>query len=805
MASGGILRRIGVALGVDVDDKEAMAGIESLKAFAVKTLGTITVGISIAKINSLANEFGAVNKIIKGATRELMDQTGAQNKILEAANLTKSSYADTAKVVSALVQENVELFGNIDEAIKFNNAATELFKNAGKTDEQIAGLMESINKSFAKGVVDSETIGQMLEQSPEAVELLEKKLGTTKDKLEQLTSDGQISLKDLKEAFTDSAEEIEKRFLESGISIDDAMKNIRNQWGLYIAQVWDGAGVSQHVGKLMVRAFNDFMSVLRKAQPTITRALTSAMNWMDKISDGITRTGSFLGRLVEHIGGVENALKIVAIAAAAIWLAFRAEEIIRFLMSMPALLAKAFSPGSLKAAALVAAITLIVLAVEDFINFVQGNESVIGRCLESWGIDADAARESVIDFFQSAREAMKNALKVISDSLDDVRKTVAEFFQSEEGHAIFQQMWENAGEVVQAAGKMIGAAVRLISVVIRTAFQTMEVFWDRWGSTILSTVSVAVEGVMTFLTGLAQFIGGICDLITAIINGDWSAEWQAVIDIANGALTAIVGLAEAWLGLMLSKITAILGLVLSLFQIIFGNINSAVSEKIGKISEIIKSGLQAGINYLRGLPSQALTWGRDFIDGFVRGLEEKTQAVVDSIKGLGEKVRSFLHFSRPDTGPLRDYETWMPDFMSGLSAGIDSNSGTVIRKVKSMASSIKDEIKSMVSGASIAENTDYSPFEAIRKLPEVYNALKPKLSSLVSDVSLALNIKPSLRTARNAVGVNKAGNTVNQNIEINNTVKTEDKKAGREAAKQLDKSSEDVTKQIAKGLAYGRP
>lgn len=709
MASGGILRRIGIALGVDVDDKEAKSGIESLKAFAAKTLGTIAVGISIAKISSLADEFGAVNKIIKSATRELTDQEGIQNKILEAANLTRSSYADTAKVVSALIQENTELFGNVDEAIKFNNAATELFKNAGKTDEQIAGLMESINKSFAKGVVDSGTIGQLLEQSPEAVELLEKKLGTTKEKLEQLASDGQISLKDLKEAFTDSADEIEKRFLESGVSINDALKNIRNQWGLYVAQVWNGAGVSQHVGKLMVRAFNDFMSVLRKAQPTITRALTSAMNWLDKVSDGITRVGSFLGRLTAHIGGVENAVKLLLIVAGALWLAFNFGKILGGFSELRKGIGKLFDPKNLKTAIFVAAITLIVLAVEDFINFLQGNNSVIGKCLESWGIDADAAREKIIGFFQGAQDSLKKALEVIRGALGRAKEVITEFFHSDEGQAAFQQIWQSVGKIVQAAGKVIESVMRLISVIVRTVFQTLKVFWDRWGSTILSTVSMVAEGVTTFLSGMAQAIGGFCDLITAILNGDWAGAWQAAVDIVNGAWTAIVGLAEAKLGLLLSKITAILGLVLSLFQTIFGNINSAVSEKIGQVSDIIKSGLQAGIDYLRGLPSQALTWGRDFIGGFANGVKEKAQEVIDNVKDLGDKIRSFLHFSRPDVGPLRDYETWMPDFMSGLSKGIDSGSGTVIDRVRKMAASIKSEMKISALGAGLIGDMDYDP------------------------------------------------------------------------------------------------
>lgn len=783
--AGGILRRIGIALGVDVDDKEAKAGIESLKSFATKALGTIAIGVSIAKISSLASEFGAVNKVIKNATRDLADQAGVQNKILEAANLTRSSYADTAKVVSALVQENTELFGNIDEAVRFNNAATELFKNAGKTDEQIAGLMEAINKSFAKGVVDSETISQLLEQSPEAVDLLEKKLGTTKEQFEQMASDGRISLKDLKEAFTDSADEIEKRFLESGVSINDALKNIRNQWGLYVAQVWNGAGVSQHVGKLMVRAFNDFMAVLRKAQPVITSVLTAAMKWLDRINDGIERIGSFLGQLIAHIGGAENAVKLLLIVASALWLAFNFGKILGGFSELRKGIGKLFDPKNLKVALFVAAITMIALAVEDFINFMQGNHSVIGKCLESWGIDADAVREKITGFFQGAQNSLRKVLEVIWGAIGEVKKAITDFFHSDEGQAVFQQMWQSVGKIVQAAGKLIEAVMRLIAVVVWTTLQTLKVFWDRWGNTILSTVSMVVEGVATFLSGIAQAIGGLCDLITAIINGDWAGAWQAAVDIVNGVWTAIVGLVEAKLGLLLSKIMAILGLVLSLFQTIFGNINSAVAEKIGKVSDIIKNGLQAGIDFLRRLPSQALTWGRDFIDGFANGIKEKAQEVVNNIKGLGDDIRSFLHFSRPDTGPLQDYETWMPDFMSGLSKGIASGSGTVIGQIRKMAASIKDEMQIPV--------------------PEAYSAWKTQLSSLVSSASIALNVRPLPQTARNVTGSSRAGNTVNQNIEINNTVKTEDSKAGREASKQMDKSSRDVTKQITKGLAYGRP
>ena len=691
MAAGGILRRIGIALGVEVNEDEAKKSVDSIKSFAMKALGTIAVGVSIAKVNALANEFGAVNKIIKNATRDLGDQADIQNKILEAANLTKSSYADTAKTVSALVQENTDLFGNVDEAVKFNNAATMLFKTAGKTDDEIAELMESINKSFAKGAVDSETVSQLLERSPEAVALLEQKLGTTKDKFEKLVSDGKVSLKDLKEAFTDSSDEIEKRFLESGVSINDALKNIRNQWGLYVAQIWNGAGVSQHVGKLMVRAFNDFMSVMRKAQPMITRALTSAMNWLTKIADWISKVGSFLGRLVNHIGGVENAIKLLLIVAGAIWLAFNFEKIVNGFVGIGKAIKGLFSPKNFKTAAIVAAIVLIALVVEDFINFLKGNDSVLGTIFDKLGIDSQKVRETIIGCFNKVKQVIGDVISKVGKYISDHKDQLA------------------------ALGKfiliVIGQVIAGIAL-IKTALAVIPV----------------LSAAISFLTSpIGLVIAAIAALIA--IGVLLYKNWDTIKEYAANLKASIVSA--------------------------FEQMKAGVSSKVAEITTTVVNGFNAAISWIKGLPAQAVQWGADFIDGIARGIKSAAGKVTDSVKGIADNIKSFLHFSRPDTGPLADYETWMPDFVNGLSKTLKGNKGKLLR-----------------------------------------TAL---------DVSQALDIRPNLQTRANVAGASRNGTVITQNIEVNNTVKTTDAKAGKEASKQMNKSGNDITKQITKGLNYGRP
>ena len=685
MAASGILRRIGIALGVDVDDKEARKDVDALKDFAKKALGTIMVGISLAKVTALANEFSAVNKVVKAATRELGDQRDIQQKILEAANLTRTSYGDTAKVVSSLVQNNADLFGSVDEAVKFNNAATMLFKTAGKTDEEIAGLMESMNKSFAKGAVESDVIGQMLEQSPEAAALLEKKLGTTKDKLEQMASDGKISLRDLKEAFTDSADTIEERFLESGASINDAMKNIRNQWGLWVSQIWDSAGVSQTVGKLMIRAFNSFMRVLNKAQPVITGALTKAMRWLERIADWISRVGSVLGRLIGRIGGVENAIKLLLIAAGAIWLAFNFSKIVKGLIGVKKVLVGIFDPKNLKLMGIALAITAIVLLVEDFVNFMQGNDSVIGAFFDKLGIDSNEVRETII-----------NGLNRVKETIQTVISTAGKFFS--EHRAAFVTF----GKVLLTLG---GAFLKA----------GMAVF----------TALGAVIGFLSSPIGLA--IAAIAALIA--IGVLLYKNWDSIVSYASSLWQSVVEMLE--------------------------NMRAGAAAKVSVIKDAVVNGFQAAISWIRGLPSEALKWGGDVIDGIVDGIRSKIDKVTQAAKDVAGKIKSFLHFSRPDEGPLTDYETWMPDFVGGLARTLRGNRGI--------------------------------------------------LAKAVTDVSSALNIRPSIRTSVNSMGSNKAGNVVNQKVEINNTVQTTDAKAGRAAAKQMEKSGDDVTNQITKGLAYGRP
>ena len=65
--------------------------------------------------------------------------------------------------------------------------------------------MEGFNKSFQKGIVDSETLNKMLEQAPETANILAGSLGVAKSQLLTMASEGTMTVQQLKAAFMDSS------------------------------------------------------------------------------------------------------------------------------------------------------------------------------------------------------------------------------------------------------------------------------------------------------------------------------------------------------------------------------------------------------------------------------------------------------------------------------------------------------------------------------------------------------------------------------------------------------------------------
>lgn len=116
---------------------------------------------------------------------------------------------------------------------------------------------------------------------------------------------------------------------------------------------------------------------------------------------------------------------------------------------------------------------------------------------------------------------------------------------------------------------------------------------------------------------------------------------------------------------------------------------AAANSMSNEVSTGIETGLGGATSYIQSLISQAPAWGIDLIQGLVKGIKNSLGNVKDAVISVANTIKSFLHFSVPDEGPLTDYETWMPDFMKGLADGINSNAHLVGDAAEGVAERMK--------------------------------------------------------------------------------------------------------------------
>lgn len=756
--------------------------ISGIKNTATRLLGALGVGLSLAAINGLVEEFTRVNNQIRNATDALGDQKEIQQEIMAAAEATRTSYSDTANVVSMLVKGNSQLFGNVSEAVKFNNAATMLFKSAGKTNEDIASLMEAINKSFQKGYVDSETISQLLERAPEAVALLNKRLGTTSDQLEEMASSGAMSVNDLKMAFMDSYGEIEAGFGNVQYSITDALTVIRSKWGLWLAQTNETLGITDGIGRLMVSAFNKVIAVLDRVRNAVT--------W-----------------LADKLGGVDNMFRLIAIAAGTAFVAFNFGKITSGLSAISKLL----TGINLKTLAIIAVVAILALLVDDFINFMQGNDSVIGTLLANAGVDVDKFRQNVlkiweniktvlsaiwtgiknvaIPIFQGIWNAVKKAFEAIGNIITTIAPGVADFVDQLANGEIDTEQWEQLGEAIAAiAAIVIGviavmkvfAAVQaivnavmaanpitwiILAIVALIAIIALLIAnWDKVKAAFLAAwekIKAAWGKVVDFFRGIWDGIVGVFSSVVSWFSNLFQSAWNGIVNVWN----TVVG----WFQGIWSGIVGVFSSVVSWFTGIFSQAWEGIKGVFSTVGEFFQGVWNTIVNLFTSIGTAV----GDAISGAVKGA---INAVLSGAVGIINGFISAINFAIGVINAIPGVEIPKLDMLEAPQLA----QGGFVRPNKPQA---------VVIGDNKHEGEIVSPISKMRDT--VLDAMQ----------MFSASVRPKASTE--LLSTVTSSRSVVQNVNIQNTFNG-DKAIQQKAATAMDKSSRDVTSELARGLAYAR-
>lgn len=330
----------------------------------------------------------------------------------------------------------------------------------------------------------------------------------------------------------------------------------------------------------------------------------------------------------------------------------------------------------------------------------------------------------IVTHWDDIKKAAKNVAKWVGEKWDDVKK-----WTSEKWGKISKNLSDKWDDLKEGAGKTwegikstvckkLGLTKEGVAADTKTMFNTMSSIGDDIknvvGNKSKSTADKFGENMKAMKTSATDKTGDIKTIITKKLNevASWMSTTGKInfteksklmmngaknsaknVDIKS-AVKSSIDKALNWIRDSAKKTAESRGKSMML----------GMSDGTKKVS--IKSAVETTVNkatsWLKELKNLSPTWGKDMMSGMSDGMRNATYLVSNAASNAANIISQWLHFSRPDVGPLREYEKWMPDMMQGLSSTLESSTPTFINRVKTLATSMSSAMQASLQEPTIA-------------------------------------------------------------------------------------------------------
>lgn len=342
------------------------------------------------------------------------------------------------------------------------------------------------------------------------------------------------------------------------------------------------------------------------------------------------------------------------------------------------------------------------------------NEEATREYNEQLGKNFVDANGYLIDFDATAGWTTEDWIKYNDQQQEAIKKTKDETVKwvsvmqdemnawNEESSQVMPQIAENYSGVTDGLADGVDEDIEKIKEDLRITFEEIGTSFSTWFEETKTSFSTWFEELSTSFTtwfdglktGVVTWFEETVNYFTTFfanlktgmqqfgeqISSAWTSIWTGAKDKFNEIIEMIsfaLGVFALWVW---GKAVEIKEWIVTKFTemkesaiAIFNNLKEGISNVISNVYTTIVEGIGNAVDWIKGLAGEAWQWGVDMINGFIDGIKSAAGAISNAAEWVASKLRAFLHFSRPDVGPLRDYEEWMPHFMQGLANGIDSN------------------------------------------------------------------------------------------------------------------------------------
>lgn len=650
------------ALGMGVDEAETMVDQMAKTASTTNT--------SVAQLGEGILTIGATAKSIKGGTAELNTALGilANNGIKGAEggthlrNIILSLQNPTDKAAAQMEALGISVYDSEGNMRSMNDILGDLNKSMDG--------MTSAEKSNIIGTIFNKT-------DLSSVNALLANTGSTWDSLQKSITESGGAAQQMADTQLDN--------LQGQITIlKSALEGLAISFGELLMPA-----IKQIVG--WVQKFVDWLNGLSEGtqKTVVTIALLAAA--LGSVLIVIGKVISAVGTIMTVVPKITGVINTVKGAFAALNTTMLANPIVLIIAAI---------------AALVAAFIYLWNNCDGFRQFwIDLWENVKQVAITVWN--------AIKEFFSQVWEAIKTIFSTVFEVIKTLVTTYFNLYKTiietvfNVIKTVITTIWEAIKGVFTTVFNVIKTLVTTYFNIYKTIIQTVltviqTVITTVWNTikTVITTVLNAIKTIFsTVWNAIKTIISAVVSGIKGLITGNFTAVKNSITTIMNTIKSTI---STIW-NTIKSTISTVLGAIKGAVTSVFNGIVNAVKGAMGNVLNAVKTGFSNVKGHITGLASQAFTWGKDLIMGIVNGIRSCIGAVGDAVSSVANKIRSFLHFSVPDEGPLTDYESWMPDFMGGLAKGIEKSKSMVAKAIEGVSQDmiISPNVSGMESAAGV--------------------------------------------------------------------------------------------------------